>query len=710
MTSFSRSSVVRQFHFLCVTILVTCLASSGATTAAGDVTFDKARLAEIDTRMAEFVADHQISGAVTAVATKNQVVHLSAVGQADVASGRAMKADSIFRIASMTKPITATALMILHDEGKLSINDPIEKFIPAFKGQKLKDGSATRLVTIRDVLTHTAGLSRPPSSDFLKKSLTEIVDEIGRKPLAFKPGSQWKYSSGLNVAARIIEVISGESYADFLDSRVFKPLGMQDTTFVLSKAQAGRLATTYSPKEGGGGMVPSNHASVILDPTIRRTPNPSGGLFSTASDIARFYQMILSGGEASGRSIISKKSIDLMTTVHSGDVVTGFTPGNGWGLGWCIVRNPQGVSRLLNPGTCGHGGAFGTQVWMDPQRGVVFILMIQRTKFGNGDASDVRDAFQEASITAIQGTETESAKVVRYLNYDKAIELTNKSAKVVLCPQAGGRVLEYSLHGKNSLYLNEKEADWKPGKPGPASAGRFDIGPELVIPRRSTLWSGEWTGEITGPRSARLTSQHDDATGVQLVRDFKLDNKTSRLSCTQTIMNVSTETKEWCHWSRTFAQGEGICVIPLAGQSRFPNKYVMYEEGALINARPVDPNIRIRDGFLEILAAPRRPKLGFDSYAGWMAYAMKNDLLFVKKFRTFPDRVYNEAAGLTISVWYPEGARVELEPIGPRERLEPGQVGSFTEEWWLAPSKFPVDGNDLDLGRISAIVESFEDE
>ena len=619
-----------------------------------------------------------------------------------------MQSDSIFRIASMTKPITATAMMILHDEGKLSIDDPIEKFVPAFKGQKLRDGSAARPVTIRDVLTHTAGLSRPPSSDFLTESLEEIVDGIGRARLAFEPGSQWKYSSGLNVAARIIEVISGESYADFLDNRIFKPLSMKDTTFVLSKAQASRLATTYAPKEGGGGIVPSNHASLVLDPSVRRTPNPSGGLFSTASDIAIFYQMILSGGEADGHSIISKKSIELMTNIHSGDVVTGFTPGNGWGLGWCVVRNPQGVSRLLNPGTCGHGGAFGTQVWMDPQRGVVFILLIQRTKFGNGDASNIRDGFQEAAITAIQGAESESAKVVRYLNYDKAIELTNDKTKVVLCPQAGGRVLEYSLNGKNSLYLDEKEAEWKPGKPGPASAGRFDIGPELVIPRRSTLWSREWTGEITGPRSARLTSQHDEATGVQLVRDFELDATTSHLSCTQTIMNVSTETKEWCHWSRTFALGEGICVIPLAGQSRFPNKYVMYEEGALINARPADPNIRIRDGFLEILAAPRRPKLGFDSYAGWMAYAMKNDLLFVKKFKTFPDRVYNEAAGLTISVWYPEGARVELEPIGPRERLEPGQVGSFTEEWWLAPSEFPVDGNDLDLDRLSAIVESFE--
>ncbi|MFT5326387.1 MAG: CubicO group peptidase (beta-lactamase class C family), partial [Planctomycetaceae bacterium] len=280
MTSSSFDSSVRRVRVLYFAILAISPVLAAAVVDAGEVTFDRTRLASIDARMTEFVAEHQISGAVAAVATTSRVVHLSAVGQADVASGRAMQSDSIFRIASMTKPITATAMMILHDEGKLSIDDPIEKFIPAFKGQKLRDGSASRPVTIRDVLTHTAGLSRPPSSDFLTKSLEEIVDGIGRAPLAFEPGSQWKYSSGLNVAARIIEVISGESYADFLDNRIFKPLGMKDTTFVLSKAQTSRLATTYAPKDGGGGIVPSNHASLVLDPTVRRTPNPSGGLFS----------------------------------------------------------------------------------------------------------------------------------------------------------------------------------------------------------------------------------------------------------------------------------------------------------------------------------------------------------------------------------------------------------------------------------------------
>lgn len=292
--------------------------------------------------------------------------------------------------------------------------------------------------------------------------------------------------------------------------------------------------------------------------------------------------------------------------------------------------------------------------------------------------------------------EFDGIRVTPFFGYDGAIEITNDAVKVVLCPEVGGRVLEYSLQGKNSLFLSDDEKAWKPGDPPKSSAGRFDIGPELMIPPRTPLWSGKWTGEIIGARRARLTSPDDAATGTRLVRDFVLDPTSSKLICTQTIHNVSKKTTEWCHWSRTFAVGGGICLIPLSTPSRFPNKYVMYEEGALINMRPDDPNIRIRDEFIEILRAPRKPKLGFDSHAGLMAYVAPNDLLFVKRFRTFPDRVYNEAAGLTISVWYPEGDMVELEPIGPRERLKPGESAGFTEEWWLSEMEFP-ENSDVDL-------------
>ena len=306
-----------------------------------------------------------------------------------------------------------------------------------------------------------------------------------------------------------------------------------------------------------------------------------------------------------------------------------------------------------------------------------------------------------------------AADTVTWHGYKQAIELKNQHTRVVLCPEVGGRVLEYSLNGVNVLFVSENEKRWKPGDKPEASAGRFDIGPELIIPKRDVLWSGEWTAMITGERTARLTSQKDEATGVQLVREFELDNNTSRLLCTQTIINVSDELKQWCHWSRTFAVGKGICIIPLttAGESpisRFPEQYVMYEQGGLINMKPNDPQIRKRENTLQIFPTPRKPKLGFDSYAGIIGYAAPNDLFFLKRFKTYPDRVYNEAAGLTISVWYPDNEMIELEPIGPRESLMPGQSASFTEEWWLAPFPFPGTSETLDPAEVETLINTLK--
>ena len=195
---------------------------------------------------------------------------------------------------------------------------------------------------------------------------------------------------------------------------------------------------------------------------------------------------------------------------------------------------------------------------------------------------------------------------------------------------------------------------------------------------------------------------------MQLVRDFELNDTggKSRLLCKQTIVNIGSEAREYCHWGRSFSPGGGICLIPLAGKSRFPSKYALYEDGGIINVKATDENIRERDGFLEILAPPRKPKLGFDSYAGWLAYLMPDGTLFVKRFATYPDRVYNEAAGLTISVWYPPGERIELEPIGPRERLEPGQSASFTEEWSLQSFPYPKAGERIDLAKLREQVEA----
>jgi CubicO group peptidase (beta-lactamase class C family) len=669
--------------------------------------FDEARLSQIPSRMEQLIQEGQISGAVTLVATKGRVVHLAATGKADMASGRAMEPDAIFRVASMTKPITSTALMMLIEQGKLAVDDPVAKHIPAFAGQKLKDGTAARPVTIRDIMTHTAGLATSPGTGLGQDpSLAQISDAIGKLPLEFAPGTKWQYSSGITIAGRLIEIASGESYADYLKRHIFEPLGMKDSTFQLARAQAKRLAVTYKPGKEKGLL----EAVEIPDPTAARTPGPSGGLYSTAADMARFYQAILNGGTLDNVRLLSPQSTAEMLKIHTPEIVTGFTPGNGWGLGWCVVEKPQGVTRLLSSGTFGHGGAWGTQGWIDPQRGLIFVLMIQRSNFGNSDASNVRDAFTEAAVTAYRGSESASAKFIEYHGYKQAVELRRGDVRAVLCPEVGGRPLEFSIGGKNVLYLDEQEGKPTNGRPPAVTAGRFDFGPEMTTPSHPKLFGGEWTAEISGEHSARLISQRDDNTGVQLIRDFELKATTGGgapwLSCKQTIVNVSNEVKEYCHWGRSFAQGGGICVIPLEGKSRFPGKYALYEEGSTINVKAKDDNIRERDGYLEILGPPRKPKLGFDSYAGWLAYLMPGDLLFVKRFATYPDRVYNEAAGLTISVWYPPGNRVELEPIGPRERLEPGQAASFTEEWHVQSYPFPKNGEQIDLGKLRKEVDA----
>ncbi len=318
-----------------------------------------------------------------------------------------------------------------------------------------------------------------------------------------------------------------------------------------------------------------------------------------------------------------------------------------------------------------------------------------------------------ATAQSLTAAATEGVRRVKLLNYPDCIELSNANTIVVLGHQVGGRVLKYAWKGQDAHYLNPEEAKWEAANPNPrleVSAGRFDIGPEYLIPRRDVLWSGTWSAEVIGPRAARLTSQPDPATGVQLIREFQLDPVTSHLACTQIIKNVSSETKYWCHWSRTFAREGGIGVVPLTpAQSKFPNGYVLYQprpEGA-IRARPTDPNIRARDGFLEIIGPPAFPKLGFDSFAGWFAYQMPNDLAFVKRYATYPDGVYNEVAGLTISIWYPKPEQipaVELEPIGPRNTIAPGGSASFIENWWLLENPFPKAGASLDLNALATKV------
>jgi CubicO group peptidase (beta-lactamase class C family) len=361
-------------------------------------------ISAISERVRPFVGEKDVSGAVTLVATPDRVVHLDAIGEADIEEGKSMAPDSIFWIASMTKPVTATAVLMLQDEGKLSVDDPVEKHLPEFEDLKTVDGKPAK-VTIRHLLTHTSGMGEiSPDEARATRDLAGLIPRYVGKPVRFEPGSKWAYcQSGINTAARIVEVVSGESFDRFVERRLFGPLGMKDTTFYLSEEQLPRLATPYRRTDEGELVATGNIILYGKSPTSRdRFPAANGGLFSTAPDYARFCQMILNGGESGGKRFLTSESVKLMTAVQTGDLKTGFTEGNGWGLGWCVAREPQGVTAMLSPGTFGHGGAYGTQAWIDPAKDRIYILMIQRANFPNADASEVRREFQEAANSALE--------------------------------------------------------------------------------------------------------------------------------------------------------------------------------------------------------------------------------------------------------------------------------------------------------------------
>ncbi|MCY2962470.1 MAG: serine hydrolase [Planctomycetota bacterium] len=359
---------------------------------------DAAALAKINDRMKRYITEKQVAGVVTLVARRGRVVHLDAVGHADIAENREMAKDSLFAIASMTKPITAAAVMILVDEGKLSLDDPVSKYIPGFSQTTLAEGKKpAREITIRDCLTHTNGLV---SDQRNQGTLANTAEMLAKTNLAFDPGTKWQYGPGLSVAGRVAEVVSGKSFDDFLANRIFQPLQMKDTSFRPNADQAKRLAKLYQPTADKRGIEPGSHWLFELSPDT--TPNPSGGLYSTAQDMVRFYQMILNGGSLEGQTILSWNAVRQMTLVQTGDLVTGFTPGNGWGLGFCVVREPQGATAAVGAGTHGHGGAFGTQGWIDPQKEMIYVLLIARQNFGSGDGADIRSEFQRLAVEAIR--------------------------------------------------------------------------------------------------------------------------------------------------------------------------------------------------------------------------------------------------------------------------------------------------------------------
>ncbi|HEY1050056.1 MAG TPA: serine hydrolase domain-containing protein, partial [Prosthecobacter sp.] len=356
---------------------------------------DSAKLATIHPAMEEAVKAKQAAGVVTLVMEKGKVVHHDAAGMADIAKGRKMEKDALVWIASMTKSVNATAVMTLVDEGKLSLDEPASKWLPDLGKVTVEGGAAPEQpITLRMLLSHTAGIafpSRKPSDGAI--SLKAYVASLIKTPLAFQPGTSYEYGFGPTVAGRIIEIVSGMKYEDFMRTRVFEPLGMNDTTFHPDDALRARIARTYKMDEDTRELVPGYNPFVTRDSSVTHMPEPAGGLFSTASDMGRFYAMIANNGELDGKRILKAESVKDMTT----PVTAGGKQLN-YACGWQCNTETQRVCGAMPVGSFGHGGAFATNGWVDVKSGIVTVFLVQNVLVP--DSGRPRDAFQRIVMDA----------------------------------------------------------------------------------------------------------------------------------------------------------------------------------------------------------------------------------------------------------------------------------------------------------------------
>jgi len=358
-----------------------------------------------------FVADGTLAGAVTLVATADKVLSLEAVGWADVAAKAPLRTDAVFWIASMSKPMTAAALMMLVDEGKVKVDDPVEKYLPEFRGQMLaveqdKDHALLKPpahpITVKEILSHTSGLpfmSRLEAGKVDTLPLREAVLTYALGPLTFEPGTRYEYSNaGINTAGRLIEVVGGMPYEAFLEKRLFGPLGMKDTTFWPSAAQLKRLAKSYKPGPGNTGLEETPIGQMTYPLGERsRGPSPAGGLFSTAADVGLFGRMVLAGGVFGGRRYLSEAAVRQMTSTQTGDLLSGGQGEGGYGFGWSTARRASADTGTVIPGPCGHGGAYATNLSIDPARGLVTVFMVQHAGYPGKDGGKILPAFQKAA-------------------------------------------------------------------------------------------------------------------------------------------------------------------------------------------------------------------------------------------------------------------------------------------------------------------------
>jgi CubicO group peptidase (beta-lactamase class C family) len=361
------------------------------------------RLARIQPVMQDYIDRREFAGVITAVSRRGQAAHLAKVGWQEIENERPMSFDTIFRIYSMSKPITSAAVMMLCEEGKVRLVDPVSRYIPGFKHSKVmvaRNGCdydlvpAKREITVHDLFTHSSGLSygfdqQSALDDIYRKelfkrmekdsqmTLEELITILARLPLAFHPGTAFRYSFSIDVLGYIIQVISGMPFEDFLQERVFAPLGMVDTAFWVPPEKRDRLAAIYGPaKEGGLKPLDEPLTNRYLKPP--RNPSGGGGLVSTVSDYLRFGQMLLNLGELDGARLLGRKTVQWMLQNHLPEgIPANGNPANGFGLGGAVLLHPGLSHRPGSVGRFGWGGAANTEWWIDPAEDLQCLLMTQ---------------------------------------------------------------------------------------------------------------------------------------------------------------------------------------------------------------------------------------------------------------------------------------------------------------------------------------------
>ncbi|MFC1713653.1 serine hydrolase domain-containing protein [Candidatus Poribacteria bacterium] len=358
-----------------------------------------ARLERISPFMQGYVDSKKLPGTITMVARRGKVAHFECVGMMDSEAGKPMEPDTIFRIYSMTKPITSVAIMMLYEEGLFQLTDPVSKFIPEFKDLKvfvketesgLELAESKPEMAIWHLLTHTSGLTygwdenSPVDAMYRKavalggsKTLKEMVQKLGKIPLRNQPGSEWRYSMSTDVLGYLVEVISGQSFDVFLKERIFEPLGMVDTGFHVPAEKLSRFATNYIPAEDGKIQVFDEPAKSVFSKP-RTFFSGGGGLVSTTADYIRFAQMLLNKGELDGARLLGRKTLELMTMNHIPEEFHPFeNQASGFGLGFSVAMDVAKSRSLGSVGSFGWGGAAATNFWVDPEEEIIGLFMTQ---------------------------------------------------------------------------------------------------------------------------------------------------------------------------------------------------------------------------------------------------------------------------------------------------------------------------------------------